>query len=127
MDGLLPFPAHDWQAAAQVFFLLAAAHALFDFPLQGEFLAACKNRHLLAQRADPARPVSLWPWCLAAHCFMHGAAVWAVTGCFTLGCIEFLLHGVIDFIKCEGKTTFTQDQALHYTCKLAYVAIAPFV
>jgi hypothetical protein len=127
MDGLLPFPAHDWLSAAQVLFLLVTAHALADFPLQGEFLSMCKNRRLLTLRADPARPVAMWPWCLAAHCFIHGAAVWAVTGCFTLGCIETGLHAVIDFLKCEGKTTFVQDQMLHLSCKVGYLIIAAIV
>ena len=71
MDGLLPFPAHDWASAAQVFFLLAIGHALMDYPLQGEFLASCKNRQFLLQRADPARPPSIWIVCMTCHCLLH--------------------------------------------------------
>ncbi|MBL9133905.1 MAG: DUF3307 domain-containing protein [Verrucomicrobiaceae bacterium] len=126
MDGLLPFPAHDWATAAQVFMLLCIGHALMDFPLQGEFLAASKNRHHLARNADPARPATIWPVCMASHCLLHAGAVWLVTGCVILACVEFLLHGIIDYIKCEGWTSFNQDQLLHFACKAAYVGIAAF-
>lgn len=124
MDGLLPFPAHDWASAAQVFFLLAIGHALMDYPLQGEFLASCKNRHFLIQRADPSRPPSIWIVCMACHCLLHAAAVWLITGCVVLACIEFVLHFLIDVAKCEGLTSFNQDQLLHFGCKVAYVAAA---
>jgi hypothetical protein len=124
MDGLLPFPALDWPAAMQVVFLLMAMHALMDFPLQGEFLSHCKNRHWLAQNATADRPVTIWPVCMAAHCILHALAVWAVTGCVILACIEFLLHGIIDVLKCEGKTGFNLDQLLHLLCKVGYVAAA---
>jgi hypothetical protein len=127
MDGLLPFPAHDWATAAQIFFLLAIGHALMDFPLQGEFLASCKNRQFLIQRADPARPPSIWIICMTSHCLLHAAAVWFITGCVVLACIEFVLHFLIDVAKCEGLTSFNQDQFLHFGCKVAYVAVAAFV
>lgn len=124
MDGLLPFPAHDFASAAQIFSLLVAGHFLMDFPLQGEFLAHCKNRRYLMQRADPARPPSIWMVCMAAHCLLHAVTVWLITGCLALGCIEFLLHSMIDILKCEGYTTFNQDQFLHFGCKVAYLAAA---
>ena len=124
MSGLLPFPPHTSLEAIQVLFLLFVGHALMDYPLQGEFLSTCKNRHLLYKLQDPARPVQIWPWCMTAHCLIHAAAVWAITGCFILGSIEFVLHWLIDFAKCENKTTFTQDQALHFICKIAYVIAA---
>jgi hypothetical protein len=124
MDGLLPFPAHDWATAVQIFFLLAIGHALMDYPLQGEFLASCKNRQFLIQRADPARPASIWIICMACHCLLHAAAVWFITGCVILACIEFVLHFIIDVVKCEGYTSFNQDQLLHFGCKVGYVAVA---
>lgn len=124
MDGLLPFPAHEWPAAMQVLFLLFAAHALMDFPLQGEFLSHCKNRHWLMRAADPHRPVEIWPVCMASHCILHALAVWFITGCIILACVEFFLHCFIDVLKCEGKTGFNLDQALHILCKIGYVAAA---
>lgn len=127
MPGLLPFPPATWLDAIQVIFLLCAGHALMDYPMQGEFLSTCKNRHLLLSRQDPTRPVHIWPICMTAHCLLHAVAVWAITGCFILCIIEFVLHWVIDAAKCESWTTFTQDQALHIICKIAYVAAAMLV
>ncbi|MGV3662427.1 MAG: DUF3307 domain-containing protein [Prosthecobacter sp.] len=127
MSGLLPFPTHTWLDAVQVIFLLCAGHALMDYPLQGEFLSTCKNRHLLRERNDPTRPVHIWPICMTAHCLLHAVAVWAITGCFILCVIEFVLHWVIDAAKCENWTTFTQDQLLHVICKIAYVIAAMLV
>ncbi len=124
MSGLLPFPPHTSLEAIQVIFLLFAGHALMDYPLQGEFLSNCKNRHFLLQRQDPTRPVSIWPICMTAHCLLHAAMVWAITGCFITCLVEFVLHWIIDFAKCENKTTFSQDQALHCICKIAYVVAA---
>ena len=124
MSGLLPFPPHTSLEAIQVIFLLFAGHALMDYPLQGEFLSNCKNRHFLLQRQDPTRPVSIWPICMTAHCLLHAAMVWVITGCFITCLVEFVLHWIIDFAKCENKTTFSQDQALHCICKIAYVVAA---
>jgi hypothetical protein len=127
MDGLLPFPAHDLSAAAQMIFLLAAGHVLMDFPLQGEFLAQGKSRRHLVQLNDPSRPPSMWITCMTAHCLLHAAAVWIITGCVLLGCVEFVLHAIIDTLRCEGLTTFNRDQFLHLACKIGYVGIAPLV
>ena len=123
MSGLLPFPPHTSLEALQAIFLLFAAHALMDYPLQGEFLSNCKNRHFLLQRQDPTRPVSIWPICMTAHCLLHAVMVWAVTGCFVLCLVELALHWIIDFAKCEKWTTFHQDQGLHLLSKIAYVAV----
>lgn len=127
MTGLLPFPPHTTLEALQVLFLLFAVHALMDYPLQGAFLSTCKNRHLLKSLQDPTRPLEIWPICMTAHCLIHGAAVWAVTGCFIVGVVEFVLHWLIDFAKCENLTTLNQDQALHCICKVAYVVVAMLV
>lgn len=98
-----------------------------DYPMQGEFLSSCKNRHVLKERQDPTRPVEIWPICMTAHCLLHAVAVWAITGCFVLCLAEFVLHWIIDAAKCEGKTTFVQDQTLHLICKIAYVVGAVLV
>ena len=127
MSGLLPFPPHTSLEAIQVIFLLFAGHALMDYPLQGEFLSTCKNRHLLHKLQDPARPVEIWPWCMTAHCLLHAAMVWAITGCFITGLIELVLHWIIDFAKCENWTTLNQDQILHCICKILYVVAAMLV
>lgn len=105
-----------------IFFALAIGHALADFSLQGDFLSTAKNRH-----ADIARffggnrpPKALWVHALTAHALIHAGAVWLVTGSAALAAIELLVHWLIDFSKCEGWTSFTTDQFLHFACKAAY-------
>lgn len=120
MSGLLDLPPHHLLAAFQAFFALSIGHALMDFPLQGEYIATGKNWRLLKKLADPARPPAIWIWCMAAHCFMHGGAVWVLTGSFLLGLVEFTIHWIIDVAKCSGRTSFHQDQSMHYLCKAAY-------
>ena len=36
---------------------------------------------------------------------------------------ELVLHSLIDYAKSEGWISFTVDQALHWSCKLLYVAL----
>lgn len=98
-------------------FWLLVAHAVCDYPLQGDFLARAKNRH------DPINGGErFWPWALGAHSAIHAGAVTLVTGSVILGCVEFVLHAIIDAAKCEKLTTFNVDQFLHVACKVGYVA-----
>ena len=121
MFELVIFPPQTWSQGLLVLFALAIGHALADFPLQGEFLAMCKNRRHLIQLKDPNLPPGMWVICMAAHCLIHAGAVWAVTGSATLGAIEFVIHWLLDMAKCEGKTDFSFDQSLHLACKIVYV------
>lgn len=63
---------------------------------------------------------------MGAHAFMHGFAVTFVTGVWTLGLLEFIIHWITDDLKCRGKLTYNQDQLIHITSKLvwAYIAFA---
>lgn len=122
MLELVEFPPHNWIAALQVLFALCIGHAVADFPLQGEYLATGKNRRFLMRLQDPARPVHIWVVCMSAHCLIHAGAVWLITGSASLAFIEFIVHWAIDVAKCEGKTTFNQDQLLHVLCKAGYAA-----
>ena len=131
MLAALPAPemvAGSPAAALVILFALVIAHAVGDFALQPEFLAVGKNRHADLSRffgeKDP--PAGLWLHALGAHSFIHAGAVWLVTGSICLGIIEFALHFVIDFAKCEGRTSFALDQVLHYLCKLGYVVALYF-
>lgn len=124
MFELVEFPPLNWLAALKALFALCIGHAIADFPLQGEYLATGKNRRFLIRLQDPSRPVSIWFACMSAHCLIHAGAVWLITGSALLGGIELIVHWCIDVAKCEGKTTFNQDQILHVVCKVAYVAIA---
>ena len=102
-----------------VFFQLLVAHALADFALQGEAMGAGKNRHNeVHQKAGKHFPS--WQYWLTAHSLIHGGAVYLITGSLLLGVVETVLHGLIDFCKCEGWLNFHQDQALHIACKIGY-------
>ena len=98
-------------------FYLLAAHALCDFPLQGDYLAKAKN---------PCAPLPGTPWtiALAAHALIHGGAVMLVTGSLLLGIAETIAHAAIDIAKCRGSISYTTDQALHVACKIAWAVLA---
>jgi hypothetical protein len=103
----------DFHVFAAQLFLLVGAHALCDYPLQGDFLAEAKDRHFrLGQQ--------LWKWALPSHAMIHGLFVYLITGSLVLGTIEVVLHTFIDYCKCEKKISFDTDQVLHLACKLLY-------
>ena len=56
---------------------------------------------------------------------MHAGTVWLIVGslqlAWAIALTEFILHWFIDLVKCDGKTNFNQDQALHYIAKAGYV------
>lgn len=101
---------------------LIAAHAVCDYPLQGDFLAKAKNRLM---------PIPGVPWwqALGAHAAIHGGAVALVTGIWWIGLLEFAAHFVIDDLKCSGQIgtgakAFNLDQLGHLLCKMLWVVIA---
>lgn len=98
-------------------FRLAAAHALADYPLQGDFLSKAKNR---------TAPLQGVPWyqAMGAHAIIHGAAVTHFTGRLSLGVAETVIHAITDDAKCRGRLTFNQDQAIHLGCKVLWAFIA---
>ena len=107
--------------AAWLFFALMIGHAIADFPLQGQFLAMGKNRHV--KMPDPEGepfPKNLWVYCLSAHALIHAAPVWLLTGSAALALLECVLHWLIDYAKCERWTNFATDQGLHVLCKAIY-------
>lgn len=97
----------------ELFFALAAAHFLCDFPLQGDFLARAKN---------PCAPIAgvPWWWAMIAHCSIHSAAVWWLTHSAICTAVEFAHHFAIDVVKCRGSITFAQDQAAHLLMKATF-------
>lgn len=97
-----------------LFGALVAAHAVCDYPLQGDFLARAKN---------PAAPIPgvPWVWAMSAHCAIHAGAVGWLTGSLALALFEFAAHFAIDVAKCRGRITFGQDQGLHLLCKATIV------
>lgn len=96
--------------------LLLVAHALADYPLQGDFMARAKN---------PTAPLPgvPWPWIMSAHAAIHAGFVGLITGSLLLGVLEFIAHWWIDYEKCRGRLTFGQDQSLHLWCKLMWVTM----
>ena len=96
-------------------FWLLVGHALCDYPWQGDFLAQAKNHtHAIGMHC--------WKLALPSHAMIHAGAVTLITGSYSLGMLEFVAHGVIDFLKSDNRLTFTQDQLLHVLCKWMYVA-----
>ena len=111
---------NDLIAGLQIFFALLIAHALFDYPLQGDFLSKNKNRHY---KDEINNVKGLWIHCLTSHSILHAGSIWLITGSFIIGIMEFVLHWIIDFLKCEGITNFHADQFLHVLCRILYVII----
>jgi hypothetical protein len=103
-------------------FALIIGHALADYPLQGDFLAIHKNRHV-SQAASSVFPDKLWIHCLLAHSLIHAGFVWLISGQVVFALAEVVLHFVLDFVKCERWTSYTMDQVLHGLCKVAYVVV----
>lgn len=93
---------------------LIAAHAVCEYPLQGDFLSKAKNRLV---------PEAWWPLHLAYHALIHAVAVYIITGVFWFLIAEFALHAATDYSKNRRYITFNQDQFIHIVCKVGYVAI----
>lgn len=92
--------------------LLLLAHALADFPLQGEFLSRLKSKH---------SGINIpWQWGMLYHCLIHAGLVWLITDSWIFFIFEFVAHWVIDYLKCDNKISFTVDQGLHIWCKILY-------
>lgn len=96
--------------------MLVGAHALADYPLQGDFLARAKNRHA----PIPGVP---WFWALGAHAAIHAMLVAAVTQSLVCAFAEFVSHCLIDDAKCGSAHphAFTIDQLGHLAIKGVYV------
>lgn len=101
----------------QKFSAMVGAHAVCDYPLQGEFLAIGKNRF---------NPSPLIPWyqALGAHAVIHGLAVGFVTKSVCLGISEVIAHAITDDLKCKGRLSFNQDQMIHIACKFAWAVLS---
>jgi len=106
-------------------FFLLAGHALCDYPLQGDAMAACKCR----RSAHPAAAAVPWYYWLTAHALIHGAAVGLVVrywGGFDpataagYALAEAVVHWLIDLGKCERLYGIHVDQGLHVGCKVAW-------
>ena len=99
-----------------LFFAFAISHALADFPLQGDYLARTKQR-------SQASTVPEWLISLTAHSLIHAGGVWIISGSVIIALAEFVLHWLIDLGKGEGLYGYVTDQALHLSCKVAFVIV----
>ncbi|WP_157020886.1 DUF3307 domain-containing protein [Parasedimentitalea huanghaiensis] len=100
----------------EVLALLIFAHAMADYPLQGDFLARAKNH---------TSPICGVPWyhALAAHCTIHAGFVGIITGSLALGIAEFFIHAATDYAKCSGRISYNTDQAIHVGCKICWAVL----
>lgn len=97
-----------------LFLKLVVGHFLCDYPLQGDFLAKAKNHR------QPILGVPFYQ-ALIAHSAIQAGMVWLITGSKVCGGVEFVIHSVTDYLKCDEKITFNQDQIIHLLCKAGYV------
>lgn len=97
--------------------LMLFAHALADYPLQGDFLSRAKS----AVNPIPGVP---WYQALGAHSMIHAGAVGIITGSIWLALAEFLIHAVTDDAKCRGRISYNVDQGIHIACKVVWAVIA---
>ncbi len=122
----LPFAAPTGLLSAlAILFAFVIGHALADFPLQGDFLSRGKNRNTPPPPLADGKvcPANLWVYLMSAHCLVHAGFVWLVSGYAILAFAEFVLHWIIDWAKCEGRTSFAADQWLHVATKALYVGV----
>lgn len=99
-----------------ILFLLFAGHAFSDYAFQNDFVASAKNHKTEIGKL-------FWKWVLPAHGLMHALPVFLITQSFTLTIFEWVAHCIIDYLKCDGRLTFNQDQLLHVACKVLYVVL----
>ena len=101
----------------ELFALMVAAHALADYPLQGDFLSKAKNHKA------PIPGVPFYQ-ALGAHSAIHAGFIGIITGSIWLALAEFVFHTATDYSKCDGRISYNTDQAIHIACKVVWAAIA---
>lgn len=106
----------DWQPI-ELLGMMVFAHALADYPLQGDFLAKAKNHK------NSIEGVPFWQ-ALFAHSAIHAGFVGILTGYWFIGLLEFFAHAITDFTKCnDPRFTFNHDQAAHIFFKVLWCAM----
>lgn len=100
-----------------LFFWLCVGHALGDYALQSDFMAAAKN-------PNTTIGATFWPHVLTAHSLIHAGLVMLFTGVLWIALLELAVHFASDLAKCHDRITLRQDQAIHYLSKAIWVALA---
>ena len=103
----------------ETLFMLLVGHALADFVLQPEAMGYGKNRNDKVHASESSL-FPHWSYWMTGHALIHGGVVYLITGSILLGLIETLAHWIVDFLKCEGRLSVHQDQAIHVVCKIGY-------
>lgn len=101
---------------AGLFIWLLVGHALGDYVLQNDFIAKAKNHTTTIGQ-------ELYLAVLPAHAMIHAGFVLLFTGSAVLSLVEFIVHGLTDWLKCDDRLSFYQDQAIHVITKVI-IAIA---
>lgn len=104
---------------------LIMGHMLGDYPLQGAFLASCKNRNTDSSSffGTSTVPKGLWVHGLTAHSMIQAGIVWVITGSLMVTMIELVVHWITDFSRCEEWISFNTDQAIHVGCKIVFAGL----
>lgn len=97
----------------RILFLMLFTHVLGDFILTTEASSRYKNQHI-----DRPSGVPGWGYWLTAHAFLHGGLIYFVTENWLIAMYIFLMHWIIDYVKCNDKINADQDQVLHISCIL---------
>lgn len=92
-----------------VIFLLVG-HVVGDYILQNDFMAKAKNHN------NPLGQET-WKAVLPAHAVIHAGLVYVITGSVVCFLIEAMSHACIDYLKCDRRISFYQDQVLHLAIK----------
>jgi hypothetical protein len=105
-------------------FFLIASHALMDYSLQNDTMAACKCR----TSTNPVAKFVPWYYWLTSHALLHGVGVgvifrwmgfsWDVVG--AMAGAEAAIHWITDYGKCAKWYSLHVDQAIHIICKIAW-------
>ena len=101
---------------------MLALHAVADFPAQGPFLSAGKNR-----RETPYGSWIPWYYLMASHAVIHAGAVLWITNSLTCALAESVIHFATDTAKCEGKISNRTDQGIHIGCKVLWATLTVWV
>lgn len=100
----------------ELLFLLMVGHAIADYALQNDFMAAAKNHTTELGKV-------YWKWVLPSHGLIHAGFVYFIAGSFVLAIAEFVIHTVTDYLKCDGKIGFQTDQWIHVGCKVLWAIL----
>ena len=98
---------------------LLCAHALTDYVLQTDRMAALKH-----PKATAAPAYGPWWWWLLAHGLINALGVLYVTQNVGLSILECVVHCWLDYSKGRGWLTTTQDQGGHLLSKVAWAWLA---